>query len=200
MLTFLLSRHFICIQCLEGCRKQFTAPASRVFYILSGPWETSVLVSQPAVFPVVTLETEWSPPGFGADDVCAPPRQRSLLWVPTLCLHPLLCWQATCPCLQVTYHLVPPQGKSLGSSSTWSQQKKGIWWRQTALMMRSPLPKVCWWRLRNESRLPKSILVRPLRLTVSCSHHLNQVCLRASVSLASLPPGTELWGWLKSFI
>lgn len=85
--------------------------------------------------------------------------QQFLHWLPTPCLHLLHCWLTICPCLQVTYHQVPPQGKSLESSSTWFQQKKGIWWRQTALMMRSLLPRVFWWRLRSANLLPRSILV-----------------------------------------
>lgn len=86
-------------------------------------------------------------------------RQLFLHWLPALCHHLLHCWLTTCPCPPVTYHLVLPQGKSLESNSMWYLQKKGIWWRQTALMMKSPLPRVFWWRLRSASLLPRSILV-----------------------------------------
>lgn len=86
-----------------------------------------------------------------------PSSQQSLLWLQVLCLHLWHCWPTIFPCLQAICHLVPHQGRNPVSSSMSSPQRRGTWWKQTALMMRNPLPKVCWWRQRSESLLQRSI-------------------------------------------
>lgn len=120
-------------------------------------------------------------------------------WLPALCLHLSHCWLTTCPCLQVTYHLVPLQGKSLESNSTWFLQKKGIWWRRTALTMRSPLPRVFWWRLRSASLHPRSILV--MVTWASYCHvklsHLSRESIAEAVPIILLK--VTSWGFLTIY-